>query len=56
MKLEGGLKGGFTKDEPVAMMKKRFEIRELIMLQKLRHPWIARIRYAARCPYSGGTE
>jgi hypothetical protein len=35
MKLEGGLKGGLTKNEPVEMMKKRFEIRELIMLQKI---------------------
>jgi alkylation response protein AidB-like acyl-CoA dehydrogenase len=35
MKLEGGLKGGFAKDEPASMMKKRFEVRELIMLQKI---------------------
>ena len=35
MKLEGGLKGGFAKDEPVEVIKKRFEIRELIMLQKM---------------------
>jgi alkylation response protein AidB-like acyl-CoA dehydrogenase len=35
MKLEEGLKGGFSKDGPAGMMKKRFEIRELIMLQKI---------------------
>jgi hypothetical protein len=35
MKLEEGLKGGFSKDGPAGMMKKRFEVRELIMLQKI---------------------
>ena len=37
--LEGGLKGGLKSDEPEAARKKRFDIRELIMLQKLAASW-----------------
>jgi len=37
--LDGGLKGGLTSDEPEAIRKKRFDIRELIMLQKLAASW-----------------
>jgi alkylation response protein AidB-like acyl-CoA dehydrogenase len=33
--LEGGLKGGLVTDEPPAMRQKRFNVRELIMLQKI---------------------
>ncbi len=33
--LEGGLKGGLAADEPPAMRRKRFDVRELIMLQKI---------------------
>lgn len=33
--LDGGAKGGIATDEPVAMKKKRFAVRELIMLQKI---------------------
>ena len=37
--LEGGLKGGLETGEPEAMKKKRFDIRELIMLQKITASW-----------------
>jgi alkylation response protein AidB-like acyl-CoA dehydrogenase len=37
--LEGGLKGGLSMDEPEAARKKRFDIRELIMLQKMAASW-----------------
>ena len=37
--LEGGLKGGLVTDEPEATKKKRFDIRELIMLQKITASW-----------------
>lgn len=33
--LEGGLKGGLVTDEPIAMRRTRFNVRELIMLQKI---------------------
>ncbi len=35
LNLEGGLKGGLTSDEPIEMRRKRFNVRELIMLQKI---------------------
>ena len=35
LNLEGGAKGGISTDEPVEMKKKRFTVRELIMLQKI---------------------
>jgi len=37
--LEGGLKGGLVTDEGHAMKKKRFAVRELIMLQKMCASW-----------------
>jgi alkylation response protein AidB-like acyl-CoA dehydrogenase len=37
--LEGGPKGGLAIDEPEAVRKKRFNIRELIMLQKMAASW-----------------
>jgi alkylation response protein AidB-like acyl-CoA dehydrogenase len=37
--LEGGLKGGLPADEPEDTRKKLFEIRELIMLQKMASAW-----------------
>jgi alkylation response protein AidB-like acyl-CoA dehydrogenase len=37
--LEGGLKGGLVTDEPEAARKRRFDIRELIMLQKITASW-----------------
>lgn len=37
--LEGGLKGGLAADEPESARKKRFDIRELIMLQKIAASW-----------------
>ncbi len=37
--LEGGLKGGLVTDETVAVKKKRFDIRELVMLQKITAAW-----------------
>ena len=37
--LEGGLKGGLATDEPEAVRKNRFNIRELIMLQKMAAAW-----------------
>jgi alkylation response protein AidB-like acyl-CoA dehydrogenase len=37
--LEEGLKGGQSPDEPEASRRKRFEIRELIMLQKMATAW-----------------
>lgn len=37
--LEGGLKGGLAEDEPEEQRRKRFEIRELIMLQKITASW-----------------
>ncbi|HDP79643.1 MAG TPA: acyl-CoA dehydrogenase [Spirochaetes bacterium] len=39
LSLEGGLKGGSAADEPPAMRKKRFDTRELIMLQKITASW-----------------
>jgi alkylation response protein AidB-like acyl-CoA dehydrogenase len=39
LSLEGGLKGGLSADEPEAARKKRFDIRELIMLQKMAASW-----------------
>jgi len=39
LKLEGGLKGGLTSDEPEEVRKKRFNIRELIMFQKITTSW-----------------
>ncbi len=41
LKPEGGLQGGMTKDGPAAMKRKQFEIRELIMLQKIAASWDA---------------
>ncbi|HOO72689.1 MAG TPA: acyl-CoA dehydrogenase family protein [Spirochaetota bacterium] len=35
LELEGGTKGGLDTDEPLEMKKKRFAVRELIMLQKI---------------------
>ena len=37
--LEGGLKGGITNDETQAQKRHRFDIRELIMLQKITASW-----------------
>jgi hypothetical protein len=37
--LEGGLKGGLVTDETGGMKKKRFAVRELIMLQKMCASW-----------------
>jgi alkylation response protein AidB-like acyl-CoA dehydrogenase len=37
--LEGGAKGGLATDEPEAVRKNRFNIRELIMLQKMAASW-----------------
>ena len=37
--LPGGLKGGLASDETEEMKKKRFDIRELIMLQKIAASW-----------------
>jgi alkylation response protein AidB-like acyl-CoA dehydrogenase len=37
--LEGGVKGGLSMDEPETARKKRFDIRELIMLQKMAASW-----------------
>jgi hypothetical protein len=37
--LEGGLKGGLVTDEGEDMKKKRFAVRELIMLQKMAASW-----------------
>jgi alkylation response protein AidB-like acyl-CoA dehydrogenase len=37
--LEGGLKAGLVADEPEAVKKKRFDVRELIMLQKITAAW-----------------
>ncbi|MDD5712119.1 MAG: acyl-CoA dehydrogenase family protein [Smithellaceae bacterium] len=39
LKLEGGLKGGLVTDEPIEMRRKRFAVRELIMLQKIVASW-----------------
>ncbi len=39
LQLEGGLKGGLVTDEPEAMKKKRFDVRELVMLQKITASW-----------------
>ena len=41
LKLEGGLKGGLVKDELETARKKQFDIRELIMLQKITASWDA---------------
>lgn len=41
MKLEGGLQGGMTQDGPETAKKKQFDIRELIMLQKIAASWDA---------------
>ncbi len=37
--LEGGLKAGLVADEPDDVRKRRFEVRELIMLQKITAAW-----------------
>jgi len=39
LKLEGGLKGGRGDDEPLPARRRRFNIRELIMLQKIAASW-----------------
>ncbi|MGP8154562.1 MAG: acyl-CoA dehydrogenase family protein [Smithella sp.] len=39
MKLEGGLKGGLSIDEPLPARRQRFNVRELIMLQKIAASW-----------------
>lgn len=39
LKLEGGLIGGLVTDEPEQMKKRRFNVRELIMLQKITASW-----------------
>ncbi|HOJ13414.1 MAG TPA: acyl-CoA dehydrogenase family protein [Deltaproteobacteria bacterium] len=39
--LEGGLKGGLLADEDLSMRKRRFCVRELIMLQKITASWDA---------------
>jgi len=39
LQLEGGLKGGLVTDESPAMKKRRFAVRELIMLQKITASW-----------------
>ncbi|MGE5398605.1 MAG: acyl-CoA dehydrogenase family protein [Chitinophagales bacterium] len=39
LSLPGGLKGGLGEDEPLEIRQKRFEIRELIMLQKIAASW-----------------
>jgi alkylation response protein AidB-like acyl-CoA dehydrogenase len=41
LSLEGGLKGGLVTDETEAMRRKRFDVRELIMLQKIVTSWDA---------------
>lgn len=41
LSLEGGLKGGFAEDEPEENRRRRFDIRELIMLQKITGSWDA---------------
>ena len=41
LKLDGGLKGGMVTDEPERTKKKQFDIRELIMLQKITASWDA---------------
>ena len=35
LSLDGGLKGGVEPDEPEAMRRKRFQVRELVMMQKI---------------------
>ena len=37
--LEGGVRGGIVTDEPESIKKKRFDVRELIMLQKITASW-----------------
>lgn len=39
LRLEGGLKGGLVTDEGTEMRKRRFAVRELIMLQKITASW-----------------
>lgn len=39
LQLEGGLKGGLVLEEPEELRRRRFEIRELIMLQKITSSW-----------------
>ena len=39
LKLDGGLKGGRDSDEPLSVRRKRFQIRELVMLQKITASW-----------------
>ncbi len=39
LNLEDGLKGGLASDEPLPVRKNRFNIRELIMLQKITASW-----------------
>ena len=39
LELPGGLKGGLGGEEPEDIRRKRFEVRELIMLQKITASW-----------------
>ncbi len=39
LSLKNGLKGGIVTDEPDDMKKKRFDVRELVMLQKITAAW-----------------
>jgi alkylation response protein AidB-like acyl-CoA dehydrogenase len=39
LSLEGGLKPGLVADEPEGLRKKRFDVRELVMLQKITAAW-----------------
>jgi len=39
LSLDGGLKAGLVADEPDALRKRRFDVRELIMLQKITAAW-----------------
>ncbi len=39
LELDGGLKKGLNADEPLEMKMKRFNIRELVMLQKITSAW-----------------
>ena len=39
--LEGGLKGGWDPSEPEALRRRRFRVRELVMLQKITASWDA---------------
>ncbi len=41
LRLEGGLRGGLVEDEPDELRRRRFRVRELIMLQKITASWDA---------------